>query len=142
MAENTGKNPGAAEHAATDRLEQKKQEALEFLLDQSLRFVETDNNINKLVEQLLGVLVQQLQKNPSAVLSNGGDIDALVSALRARSEGGPIGPGVSGGDIVGGLGWSDIVDTIRALEGFLKGEKAFVMDILRLIFCGCKGTGW
>lgn len=140
MADNEKKPNGPAQEAA-DRLEQKKKEALGLLLDQTVLFVKSDVQMVGLLEELLRALVQQVQKDPSVILSGGGDVDieALLNALRSKAGGGP---GVSGGDIVGGSVWSNIVDTIHALEGFLKDEKKFIMDILRLIFCGCKGDGW
>jgi len=136
MAENTGKTTGAAGHTPDDRLEQKKIEALAILLDESVRFVKIDGDINDLLKQLLGAVVEQVKKDPGAAFSSKGDIDALVSALKAKSEGGT---GISGGDIVGGTLIDDIIQLIGALVSVLKDEKAFFMQIIRLIFCGCKG---
>jgi hypothetical protein len=141
MAENTPTNTGAVDkNGANERLEQQKKEALGAVLDLAVKITRNDEKITGSVAMILDALAHEVAKNPTSFFSNGGsDIHALVTALKAKSE---SGPGVSGGDIVGGLSWSDIVDTIKALEGFLKDEKAFVMDILRLIFCGCSGKGW
>lgn len=135
MAESTGKNPGAAEHTTDDRFELKKREALASLLDESVRFVKIDGDINDLLKQLLSAVVEQVKKDPGAAFSGKGDFDALVSALKARSEGGT---GVSGGDIVGDSLISDLIDLIKALVGILKDEKDFFLKIIMLIFCGCK----
>jgi hypothetical protein len=143
MAEITPTNAGVEKNGANDRLEQRKKEALGELLNLGLGITKHDASIVESVAQIMAALARQVEKDPKAFFSNeGGDVQALVTALKAKSEQSSAGPGVSGGDIVGGLSWSDIVDTIKALEGFLKDEKGFVMDILRLIFCGCKGTGW
>jgi hypothetical protein len=130
-------SPPPSEHAS--RLEQQKTEAMSKMLGYAVGITENDLKLTGAVASIVDTLAHEIAKNPKAFFSGGGgDADALVAALRAR-EGGP---GVSGGDIVGGLDWKDIVDTINSLSGFLKDEKAFVMDILRLIFCGCSGKGW
>jgi hypothetical protein len=122
------------------RLEQQKTEALGALLDLAVKITRNDEKITGAVATIVDNLAQEIAKDPKAFFLNGSsDADALVAALKAKAAGGS---GVSGGDIAGGLGWSDVVDTIKALEGFLKDEKQFVMEILRLIFCGCSGKGW
>jgi hypothetical protein len=131
-------SPPHSEQAS--RLEQQKIEAMSKMLGYAVGITENDLKITGAVASIVDTLAQEVAKRPRDFFSSGsGDADALVAALRARGEGGP---GVSGGDIVGGLDWKDIVDTINGLAGFLKDEKAFVMDILRLIFCGCSGKGW
>ena len=138
MAEASPPRPPPAEEGS--RLEQQKTEGLGVLLDLAIKITRNDEKITGSVSAIVDTLAQEIAKDPKAFfLNQSSDADALVAALKAKTEGGP---GVSGGDVVGGLGWSDVVDTIKALEGFLKDEKNFVMEILRLIFCGCSGKGW
>jgi len=143
MADTTPTNAGAVDkNGVNDRLAQQKKEALAKLIDHGLDITNSDAIIVRSVAKIMTTLANEVEKRPQDFFSNGGsDIQALVTALK-KSDPGSTAAGVSGGDIVGALSWSDVVDTIKALEGFLKDEKGFVMDILRLIFCGCKGTGW
>ncbi len=136
MSENLGNKADSGETKTGDLLEQEKNEALRVLLKESVNFVQLDNRINGLFEEALSIAVAQFKKDPGGSSSGRGDIEALVSALKARTEGGT---GVSGGDIVGGAPLDDVIDLIKALVEVLKGEKEFFMQIIRLIFCGCKG---
>ena len=130
MAEATHKSPGTDELAA--ELEQKIIKAKMLLLDEAVAFVQLDRRYNEQFLVLLGVLVEYVKKDPAAALSgSGGNIDALVTALRAKAEGGTS---VAGNDIVGGGALSDLVD---AIINIITKEKDFIMALIRLIVCGC-----
>lgn len=117
------------------RLEQKKQEALETLLAESLQFVNNDNGVIRLAKDLFETVVTEAKRNPASLFSSKSDnMDAILSALKNRP---PAGSGVSGGDIVGGGPFSDIIDFISALGSLIADEKKFFLKIIFLIFCGC-----
>lgn len=107
----------------------KQRIALE-LFEQALQFAKTDNDINGQLARILTVTAAYLEKNPDA-FEQGGDIRTLVADAGLA--------GMSGGDIAGGGIMSDIIDLIKAVTGTLKDEKDFFFQIIRLIFCGCKG---
>ena len=134
MAEKTGKSTGSAESNTANEFEQRKNEALAILLEESVRFVKTDGDVNDLLKELLAAIVEQAKKNPGALFSSRGDIDELVSALKARGEGGT---GVSGGDIVGEGILDDIANFILKLGDIFNKEKDFFLQIIKLIICGC-----
>jgi hypothetical protein len=134
MVENIGKDTGSPDPKADDRFEQKKQQALEFLLDESRRFVKWDGDVNDLFKDLLAAIVGEVKKDPSAVFAGKGDLEALVNALKTSSKGGS---NVSGGDIVGGLSLGDIADFIGKLGSLIESEKKFFLKIIFLIFCNC-----
>ncbi len=130
----TSKNSRAKERITEDQLEQKKRDCLALLLDESVRFVQTDNEINVLLKDLLGAVVAEVKRNPEAAFSGNSDINALVSALKAKAEGAGD---VSGGDLAGAGVIGDIIDLVAGLVGVLKDEKEFFWKIIHLIWCGC-----
>jgi hypothetical protein len=134
MAENIGKDTGPAEPKPVDQFEQKKQQALESFLEESVGFVRFDNRMNGLLEQLLATVVKQVKDDPGAAFSDRGNMDALINALKSRSEGGS---GLSGGDIIGGAPIDDVIALIKEIASVMKDEKDFFMKIIQLIFCGC-----
>ena len=141
MDENVNKNTRTpdtktADTKTNEQFEQKKRDALEVFLAESVNFVKLDNRINLLLEELLGSVVEEVKRDPGSVLSGKGDnmdFSALIQALKAKSEG-----GISGGDIVGGaVSLGDIADFIGKLGGLIESEKKFFLKIIFLIFCNC-----
>ena len=130
MAENAGYKPNA-----NDQLEQKKAEALAFFLDKTREFFTIDVAINASLKDLLSAIAKHAEKNPDAIFSGSGNIDALVAALKTkvRKEHGDA--GLSGHDIVGGSWLDDIGNFIKELGDLLAAEKKFFLAILLLIFC-------
>ncbi len=132
MADDTGDIP-----RGNDPLEKQKLAASEALLNQSLRYVESDNRLNDMLNELLSVIVGEVKRDPSVLFSNknnNNNIEALLSALKKRPEGGDI----SGGDIVGGAAsFGDVVDFIKAIGELAAEEKKFFLKIIFLIFCDC-----
>lgn len=136
MAENTGKTTGAAEHKPNHQLELKKEEALMFFLDKTREFMKVDGEINESLKQLLGAIVKHAEKDPRVLFSGSDNIDALLAALKTKTN--PEGrgdAGVSGHDIVGGSLLDDIGNFIKELGDLIAAEKKFFLAILLLIFC-------
>ncbi|MBI4539226.1 MAG: hypothetical protein HY704_06945 [Gemmatimonadetes bacterium] len=121
-------------------LEKEKLIATEELLRKTGEFLAFDSSFNNKLLELLDVLVEAGKKSPGAVFrSDSSNIAEVVDALiKKRSEGGSEGsPGVTGGDVVGADWIDDLGRIVSALTSVVKEEKAFFLQIIRLIFCGC-----
>ena len=134
MDERIGNTPVSGEPRTNDSLEQKKNEALGALLNESVRFVGIDNDINELVRDLFATIVGEVKKNPGAAFSSTAKTDALLRALKTKE-----GTEATGGDVTGAVDFADIIDLIDKLGGgnLIADEKKFFLEIIRLIFCGC-----
>ena len=129
-----GGRPAVQPGQTTDSFEQRKKEASIVLLDEVLRFVKIDNDINEQARDLFGTIVSEIKKNPTAAFAGNLNVDKLVANLKSKE-----GPGTSGGDIVGAFDFGDVIDLIDKLGGgqLLKDEKEFFLTIIKLVFCGC-----
>ena len=137
MDEKIDKSPVSSEQRINDSLEQQKREALGALLKEAVRFTGIDNDINELVRDLFATIVSEIKKNPEAAFSSKTETDALLRALKTKE-----GTGATGGDITGAIDFSDVIDLIDKLGGgkLIADEKDFFLQIIKLIFCGCKGS--
>ncbi|HEY4112699.1 MAG TPA: hypothetical protein VGM17_01450 [Rhizomicrobium sp.] len=130
MADTSGRIHTTAD-LTKEKFEQEKLEALSAFLKNARNFMEHDEAMNREILKAFSAAVAEYIKNPGVQTSGGGNIDALINALKARSAG-EMGP--TGGDIVGGDWFTDLMD---AIIKSLASEKDFIMGIIRLIFCGC-----
>lgn len=106
------------------------------LFDQTRTFMQTDDQLNRAMIDLVQTVAGNIKANPKFFEAGSSvSVDDLLRQMRAAAgqEGDK-----SGADIVGGAGLPDIADFINAISDFIKGEKDFIMQIIRLIFCGCK----
>lgn len=134
MAENIRDNSLPGQPKSETSFEQKKQKALEGLLEASMRFVNFDGDLNDLVKDMTATIATEIKRDPSVLFSTKGDnMEALLSALKSKG-----GSGVSGGDIFGGSPLSDLMDFIKGIGELAKDEKEFFLKIIFLIFCGDK----
>jgi hypothetical protein len=132
MNEDKSKNDATTEHKPSDTLEEAKKQALIHFLEDVRNFMEHDRGMNGLFQRVLTVAVEVVEKDPRAAFSGTADINAIVSALNAKSEG-----DISGSDIVGASPIGDVIDLIKELIDVLGKEKEFFLQIIKLIFCGC-----
>ena len=131
MVENVARG-GLSEQEFDQR---KRQIAIE-LFEQTKTFMETDNLLNRAIIDLVQTVSANIKANPKLFESeSSATIDDLIKQMRSAT--GQSGD-KSGGDITGGNILGDIADFIHAIGDFIKGEKDFIMQIIRLIFCGCK----
>ncbi len=79
----------------------------------------------------------QAQKSPDALFAGSSNVDEVIRAMKQAME-----AGGKDGDITGAGLFGDIGEFIGAIGDFLKSEKPFFFDILKLLLCGCKGDGW
>jgi hypothetical protein len=93
------------------------------ILEKTDEFMRWDLDFNKHISELAAVLVEQVKRNPRILESNG-NLQEIIRDLNAKAG---AGPGLSGGDIVGGDVWGDIWGVIKDL---LTGEKDFIKEII------------
>jgi hypothetical protein len=113
----------------------KRQVAIE-LFEQTKTFMQTDDLLNRAVIELVQAVTANVKANPKLFESqSSASIDDLIKQMRSATgqAGDKTGADISGGGVLG-----DIADFLHAIGDFIKGEKDFIMDIIRLIFCGCK----
>lgn len=115
--------------------QRKRQIAIE-LFEQTKTFMQADDQLNRAVIDLVQAVAANIKANPKLFeAQSSASIDDLIKQMRAAT--GQDGD-KTGADIVGGGILGDIADFIHSIGDFIKGEKDFIMQIIRLIFCGCK----
>lgn len=113
----------------------KRQIAIE-LFEQTKVFMQTDDLLNRTVIGLIQAVTDNIKANPKLFESeSSASIDDLVRQMKTATG---VGGDKSGADIFGGGVLSSIADFIHSIGDFIKGEKDFILQIIRLIFCGCK----
>lgn len=126
----------AASGLSEQEFDQRKRYIAIELFEQTRTFMQTDDQLNRSVVDLVQTITANIKANPKFFEGAGStSVDDLIRQMRAAT--GQDGD-KSGADIAGGVGLPDIADFINAISDFIKGEKDFIMQIIRLIFCGCK----
>jgi hypothetical protein len=117
-------------------LEVRKHEAMISFLNHTEAFLVHDAKSNALLLKLMDVLVEAFQNNPDGVFAGGRGLEEMMAAIQEHSP--KESPGAAG-DVTGGAPeWVDIMrDIVDIFTSVVKDEKAFFMQIIRLIFCGC-----
>lgn len=111
-----------------EQFESKRREIALRLLEKTDQFLEWDLKFNNHISELAGVLVEQIKRNPRILESNG-KLEDIIRDLNAKAA--SSGPGVAGGDVIGGNVWDDIWGVIKEL---LLGEKEFIEKLLSKLF--------
>lgn len=126
--------------SAADHRNEEQLNALRVqLLNKVALFLDSDLQLVQGLAKLMDVVAQHAQKNPEALFAGTPNIDEVLRTLKNAME---EKTGEKRDDILGGGLFGDIGDFIESIGDFLKSEKPFFLDILRLLLCGCKGTGW
>lgn len=118
-----------------DEFERQKRSVAIELFMQTKVFMETDHQVNLAVIDLIKTVTDNLKANPKLFdTESSASIDDLVRQMKASTGTGDM----SGADIIGGGILNSIAEFIHSIGDFIKGEKDFILQIIRIIFCNCK----
>ena len=138
MSENLNKDVPTIEELRA-RIEREKLELTSSCIHATQDFFGFDKNFNVKILEVFDVVIAAAKSAPPETFrSSSGNLDELINVLTKKREESGSG-GLTGGDIVGGADWIDDLDRIvKALSSVVKEEKDFFLQIIKLIFCGCK----
>jgi len=102
-------------------------------------FLEFDASANNLMLDILRLVKDNFEKDPNAFNSESNFKELLKELQTKETKLSGKDNDIEGSDIVGGGVLQDIIDFIKAISiDLIKEEKEFFMQIIKLIFCGCK----
>ena len=136
MSANAGRDNLTLEELRA-KVEREKLELTSTFIGATADFTRFDGEFNRRVLETFDVVLAAAKSAPAggAFRSERSGIDEIIiELLKKRAEGGP---GVAGGDVVGGDWIDDLERIVKALSGVVKEEKDFFLQIIKLIFCGC-----
>jgi len=115
------------------------------MAEQASAFFAFDADFNQRILTFTDLIIDLVKKDPTVLVRpEDPRLDDVIELLRVRAAGGgcggATGAGVSGGDA------QQVVDIIRQIVEIFTSvvgeEKKFFLEIIRLLLCGCRGTGW